>query len=143
MSMAAVCAGCGCGAVSAGETWYFSCPPENDLFQVMSGRGFTVQRYDTAGEAIEHAPPGGAVLILADRYPAAKMPMKTEWWNQARAKKLRLYVEYPDTIPGKTIGADRAMRWERTVVREDGFGPALPPLSLLSIQDGRYFEVEA
>ncbi len=143
LSMAAVCAGCGCGAVSAGETWYFSCPPENDLFQVMSGRGFTVQRYDTAGEAIEHAPPGGAVLILADRYPAAKMPMKTEWWNQARAKKLRLYVEYPDTIPGKTIGADRAMRWERTVVREDGFGPALPPLSLLSIQDGRYFEVEA
>ncbi len=52
----------------------FCCAADNDLYRVMTASGEKYGRYDSAGKAIDAAPEGSGVLILADGYPEIFIP---------------------------------------------------------------------
>lgn len=121
----------------------FSCAPGNDLYAVLAKSGAKCPRFDTAQEAVAHATPGSTVLILADGYPDTRTKVDAAVFEQAAAKKLRLYVEYPAAVPGLEIGQPQSTVWERGVVSSDEFGDALPKLRILGINDCHFLPVQA
>lgn len=135
-----------------------SAAADNDLYRVLTASDSQCSRYGTAAEAVQHAPQGAGVLILADGYPKTTTPVDAAVFDEAARKRLRLYVEYPAALPDTNVGEPRAVldrplkhagdasastRLERVVVTSDVFGPALPRLRLLAIHDCRFVEVQA
>jgi hypothetical protein len=93
-------------------------------------RGERHARFDTPAEAVRRAAPGSVLLVLADRYPAAPASVDTKFYDTAKAKRLRLYVEYPAMAPGVELSAPKQAVWERGIVAADGLGDRLPKLAL-------------
>lgn len=120
----------------------FCCNPENDLYSILSKSG-SYPRYTTPSDAVEHAKPGSAVLVLADGYPASTTPIPTAMLDRAREKKLLLYIEYPASLPGMEVGAPQHTVWERAVVSSDLFGEKLPKLHILGVHDCHFVPVKA
>lgn len=119
-----------------------ACKSDNDLYKIFSEIDVEMNRFDTPENAIKSAPPGSGVLILADEYPDLQTLMSTKLYEEAAQKKLRLYVEYPDFIPGVDLKKPITTEWERTVVSSDVFGPDLQKLRILALQDCRYIPVQ-
>ena len=119
------------------------CDADNDLPAALLGAGDVVVHVDSPEAALEVAATGDAVLVLADGYPEATTALPEGLFEQARARDLRLYVEYPASLPGLDVGAPQGTKWERGVVASDFFGPALPGLQILAIHDCRYVPVAA
>ena len=119
----------------------FSCSADNDLYSILAKSG--CPRYDTPAEAVDHAAPGSAVLILADRYPDTTIRVDPSLLDQAAGKNLKLFVEYPESIPGLEIGPPQHTTWERAVVSSDSFGDSLPKLRILMIHDCRFVPTTA
>lgn len=115
--------------VSAGFT--LACSPTNDLFVVLRSGDFKTERFNSPEKAVAAAKPESPVLLLADDYPAKTLFLTKEIYQQAAAKRLRLYVEFPSFVPGKTLGPPRLTTWERFVISSDGFDAGLPKGRLL------------
>lgn len=79
------------------------------------------------------AEPGDAVALLADGLPASAGPPDLTWWAQAKAKRLRVFVEYPQVAPGAEVGPTAEDDNLRGVVVSDFFGPELPPLRIVGL----------
>ena len=68
---------------------------------------FLVDTDQTAADnwdAIRAAPEGCGVLILADGYPEQTTVVEPAAFDEAARKKLRLYVEYPGSLPDIELG---------------------------------------
>jgi hypothetical protein len=116
-----------------------ACAANNDVYCALGGAKAGVARFDTAGHAVEAAPAGGGVLIMADGYPATFTPIPADVLDRAAAKKLRLYVEYPESFPGVEFGATRSAKWERGVVAASGgLGEALPLMRILALHEAQF-----
>jgi hypothetical protein len=89
------------------------------------------------------AAPESAVLILADEYPARRTKVSADAIAAAAAKRLRLYIEYPEAIPGVELGEPRKVRWERGVVASESIRLGLPPLHLLALHDCQFIPAKA
>lgn len=111
------------------------CAPDNDLWRVLTASGIQARRFDTAAEAIHRAPRGSGVLILADGYPDRTETVAPDLFDRAAAKKLRLYIEYPSSLPGHTVGQPRGARFERAVV--------VSRLRILGLHDCHYVPIAA
>lgn len=136
----------GSKCVQAGKAesgFVFSCRADNDFYRVLTANGKACARYDTAAEAIAQAPAGSGVLVLADGYPATTTTFDSSLLDAAASKDLRLYVEYPASLPEMNVGAPRRTELERAVAASDVFGPSLPKLHLVAIHDCHFVEVEA
>jgi hypothetical protein len=127
------------GAAS-GAPLVFCCRAENDVFTATGGR---CSRYGDAADAVRHAPPGAGVLVLADGYPDVTATVNAELFEEAREKRLRLYIEYPSWLPGIHCEAPRRTRWERAVVASRAFGDDLPVNRILAIHGCRFVPVQA
>ena len=121
----------------------------NDLCRVIEENGVEMLRFDGPQQAVEHAPPGRGVLILADGYPEETTEVGAGLFEQAAAKHLRLYVEYPSMLPGLQLGPPRGHKTgaygskiDREVITSDAFGTSLKELRLLLIHACRYLPVE-
>lgn len=134
-----------CKPASAGEPvrLLFACSPTNDLFRVVTGSGCHCPRFDSPAEAIGHATSGSAVLVLADGYPEKLTHVDSSLYDTAAEKGVRLFVEYPDSIPGLEAAEPRGTEWERAVVASDAFGVDLPKLHILSISGCRFIPVKS
>ncbi len=121
----------------------FRCAPGNDLYRAMTAGVERYARYDSVEDAVSKAPRGAGVLILADGYPESTTVVTPALYEKAAKKKLRLYVEYPATLPGLTVGSPREVQWERAVVSSDAFGPALGRLRILGLHKVRFVPVDA
>lgn len=122
----------------------FACDPHNDLYSAIVQGGVRPARFATAQDAVAHAAPGSGVLLLADGYPAARTCVDDAVLNAAHAKRLRLYIEYPQSVPGIRFGEPRGVTWERAVVASDRFAPEhLDKLHILCAQGCRFLPVEA
>lgn len=124
---------------------YFSCSPENDLYRVLGASGVSRARYATPGEAVNQAPRGSGVLVLAEGYPAKTTQLERSVFDEAARKSLRLYVEFPASVPGVNLGKpDRAPLGknhnllDRVVVASGMFAPALNKMRVLAIHDCAY-----
>jgi len=112
-----------------------SCKEDNDLYLTLQENKIACNRYDTPGEAVDHAGEGSGVLILADGYPQQTTVIEPAVFEEAAGKQLRLYVEYPSFLPGVEIGAPRGTHWERAVIASDAFAPAVRKLRILAMHD--------
>ena len=77
--------------------------------------------------AVQRALPGAGVLVLADGYPDRRWPITDDVLALVSEKNLRLYVEYPASLPGHVLGEPRGSKWERAVVASDWFGDTTAP----------------
>ena len=123
---------------AAASTLVFCCSASNDLYEALNRPEF---RYDTPARAIERAPEGSAVFVLADDYPSRRTPVDESFFAAAARKNLRLYVEFPSFVPGVTFGDAKQAQWERLVVASDAIGPSLAKLRLLTAHSCTYLPV--
>lgn len=121
----------------------FACAADNDLYVAMAAAGAKPPRFDAAAEAVAAAAEGSGVLLLADGYPANRTAVDPAVLAEAARKKLRVYVEYPESLPDLELGPPRRAGWERTVVASDTFGPALEKMRILMVQDCHFLPTEA
>jgi hypothetical protein len=115
-----------------------SAAEQNDLYRVLAGSGIECVRVNSPAEAIAKAGDGTTVLILADGYPAKPTAVDDAFFDQGKAKHLRLFVEFPASVPGLKFGSVKATDWERAVVSADAFGEQLPKLRIVGIHDCHY-----
>jgi hypothetical protein len=120
----------------------FSCAERNDLYRLISGTDASAKRFDNPAQAVAHAAQGAAVLILADDYPQRRTQIPAGVFEQARSKHLRLYIEFPEEIPGLKVGKTRSTNWERAVVASDRFGKSLPRLRIVAAHDCHFAPVD-
>lgn len=132
-----------CFALNAAESKMlnltFCCAPDNDLFVAL--RAYKCPRYATPSEAIASAPERTGVLILADQYPDRSTAVELVDFEKAQRKHLRLYIEFPASLPGMEVSLPRAATWERVVVTSGNFGDALPKMRILGINECHFVAV--
>ncbi len=116
----------------------FSCAAGNDIYRVVSKAFPASRRFDTPSAACEYAPRGAAVFLFADGYPDRGVPFERGLLDAIRAKSLHVYIEYPSSLPGATLGKPRDATLERGVITGNEFGKSLPPLSLLYLHGCRF-----
>ncbi|MGB7156567.1 MAG: hypothetical protein WBD40_00790 [Tepidisphaeraceae bacterium] len=129
--------------VRAGDPFTFACRTDNDLFTVLARAGERHARFDTPAEAVKRAAPSSVLLVLADRYPAVATPVDARFYEQAKAKRIRLYVEFPAMVSGIELSAPKQAVWERGIVATDRFGPKLPNLALFSAHGCTFLPAKA
>ncbi len=118
-----------------GPSLILSCEENNDLYVTLQHNRIQCIRYTTPEEAIEKAPDGAGVMILAQDYPHKKTTLEASLYEKARAKKLSLYVEYPSSVPGMENLSPRGTHWERAVISSDAFAPQVEKFRILAIHD--------
>ncbi len=119
-----------------------SCNEENDLYRVMKENRIPCTRFDSPEEAILRAKAGGSVMILAENYPFQTVMLDSDLYEKVVQKQLRLYIEYPASLPGHSSKGIQTTHWERIVVSSDVFGPNLQEKRILMIHDGHYVDME-
>lgn len=127
-----------CRAETARADLVLACRADNDLHRALAGSAINCPRYGAPAEAIEQAQEGATVLILADGYPHTTTRLEPALFEKAARRNLRLYIEYPEAIPGLQVQPPRKTQWERVVVATDEFGPALPRLRILMVHGCRF-----
>jgi hypothetical protein len=119
------------------------CGRENDLFQMLVDSRIPCVSCHTPIMAVQRAAPGAGVLVLADGYPTWRWPITEDVLALAKEKRIHIYVEYPQSVPGLTLGEPRAAKWERAVVASERFGAALGPGRILAIHACRFLPCAA
>jgi len=127
----------------------FICSEDNDLYRVARAAGIACSRYDDAEEAVAQAPQGSGLLILAENYPGQTTNVDSKVYQDAAKKRLRLYVEFPSSIPDLSVGEPQHVAYgtythnilERGVVASEAFAPALKRLRILALHDCIYVPV--
>lgn len=127
----------------AAPTLTFCCSPQNDLYLALNTPGANLPRYDTPTDAADRAPEGTALLVLADAYPSRRTPLNETFFATATKKQLRLYLEFPSTVPGIEFGPPKQTVWERVVVASDAAGKSLPKLRILNAHACNFLPVAA
>lgn len=117
--------------------------PDNDLYQILLKNGLDCQRFDLPDKAIKSAPTDSGVLLLAEGYPKQPTQLTGSLLAEAKLKHLRLYVEFPASLPDLQIGHPRQLQWGRAVVTSDVFGPDLKRLRILDLRDCKFVPVSA
>jgi len=118
------------------------CSEDNDLCQALRAGGTPFARFDDPGEAVAAAPKGSAVLVLADGYPAKTTQIPRMLLVNAARRRLRLYIEFADRVPGVHGKEVRKTAWERSVVASDFFGSGLDRLRIVQIHDCHFVPIE-
>ncbi|SFK89786.1 hypothetical protein [Proteiniphilum acetatigenes] len=124
------------------QTIILSCNEQNDLYNVLKNNGIACVRFNTPEEAILNAREGSAVMILADNYPTETVKVDSILFDEALKKKLRLYLEYPSSIPGYVSHGIKKTHWERAVISSDSFAPELKKDRILVIHDCHFVDME-
>lgn len=119
------------------------CSANNDLYRALVAGGGRFARYDRVADAIQAAPRGSGVAILADGYPSELTRVSAELFEEAERKSLRLFIEYPESLPGTQVGQPREVEWERGVITSDAFGPWLERMRIVSLGRCRYAPMRA
>ena len=125
----------------ASSRLYFSCGKDDDLFLAL--KDVSKSRFDTPAAAIRSARKRAAVLLLADSYPVRPVVLDPASAELARSKDLRVFIEFPASLPDMDVGPVRHTAWERVVVSSDRFGAELPRLRILAAQDCHFVTVSA
>ena len=121
----------------------FCCTEDNDLYRVVRQAGVRCPRREGFAAAVERAPAGAGLLVLADDYPEQRVDLDPEALRVAQQKGLRLYVEFPAAFPGLDLGEPQPTQWERAVVASGFFGADLPPLTILALHGCQFSPVRS
>ena len=117
------------------------CKEANDLFKVLKNSGFHISRSEDPRKALEISSAGESILILADEYPCNGVIIDNEALEMVRDKSLRVYIEYPKSLPSIKVGEPREVRWERVVVSSKFFQPSLEEYSILTLHNAWFLPI--
>jgi hypothetical protein len=118
--------------------------PDNDLIASLEGSNVAYRTFMLPEVAAKAARRRTGLLILAAEYPDKTTLIPEEVYKIARRKHLKLYVEYPDHVPGLDIsGKPLVMNLERGVVLSPDIDSLLPPMSLLGLNHCHLLPVKA
>ena len=115
--------------------FYVCAPDDNNLLTVLQQEGKIIQKYSSVEEAVEAAPTGTSVLLLAKDYPDKPQKIGKALVDKIKSKDLKVYAEF--TTFADTISQPVALSLERVVVMDSTFSQALPAMKLLTI-NGSY-----
>src|SRR5205823_6541322 len=87
-------------SVAQANPLVFCCHAHNDLYALLRSKGEMCDRFDDPLTALDHTPGDGALLILAEQYPEMPVAIPAEFFGRVKSKGVRLYVEFPDAVPG-------------------------------------------
>ncbi|NND05979.1 MAG: hypothetical protein HKN87_06345 [Saprospiraceae bacterium] len=114
---------------------------DNDLYQLLLSSGYGVQRFNTIEEALERTLDGGILMILSKGYPEQKTVLPGGFYESAREKNLKVYVEFPDRSPSGYTGSITTTEKERLVVTSEFFGQELDTMDILDAGLYKYVKV--
>lgn len=121
MTLVVLFVGCSI-TINAQKIIYFSGQVTNDLFILLKSEGYEVDRYDHPSDAVQAASKGATVIITANQYPESRTRFTSDLYLKARKKALKMYVEYPEFIPGLNMnGRNYLGKLERAVITSSGF----------------------
>jgi len=120
----------------------FVCSEDNNLYNSLVNSD-EYQRFSSIEKSVETAVFGSAVLILADNYPHTRVKLPAHIFDKITKKNLKVYIEYPDSLPDIKIGETKKTKWERGVVTSDIFGESLKKMRIVMIHDCHYVQAEA
>ncbi len=103
----------------------------NDLYQHVKKTHPSSQRYDDARKALASCKKGDVILLLATDYPAKKTAIPKDLYLDAKAKELKVFVEFPERISDGATLAIKGTKKERGVVTSPFFGKSAPEMTLL------------
>jgi hypothetical protein len=122
--------------VERGKTIHYVGSDSSDLVVWLAGEDFQMVSHENPITAAERAITGAVLFVLASAYPESPTVVTPEFYDIVREKKLKLYVEYPDFVPGITLDAKPMQtRLERGVISSSFFRPALDSLRILGLND--------
>ncbi|MCF6222127.1 MAG: hypothetical protein L3J34_00230 [Flavobacteriaceae bacterium] len=121
----------------------FVCSEDNDLYNAVIGSKEKYSRFSSANEAINAAKDGAGILVLADNYPKEKVNLSDKFFEKAKRKNIKLYIEYPANLPNLKIGKIQKIKSERGVVTSSVFGNSLEKMRIVMMHDCHYVQVEA
>ncbi len=103
----------------------------NDLYQYLEQHKIENQHYGDASKALAACKKGDSLLILATEYPEKKTTIPKNLFAEAKAKNLKVYIEFPDRVSDGETKKVKKTKLDRCVVTSDFFGKDLPEMSLL------------
>ena len=139
ITLLSVCQG---HAIETHREIILSCKADNDLYLTLKENKIPCILYNSPEEAIGKALKNSGVLILAEGYPAKTTEFATSLYEQAHNKKLKIYIEYPSTLPGRNLEKPRSALLERVVVAT-GALEGLTKMQILAFHDCHYVSVLA
>lgn len=111
----------------------FHCEESNDLYKILSDQGDRYPRYEDVHAMLEQAPTGAGILLLNDTYPKKGADLSEHAMSLIAEKRLRVFVEFPDSIPGVDFGEPRQTKYERVIVSSSFFAPELESDRILAL----------
>lgn len=107
---------------------------DNDMVRSLKGSGQQYRLIDLPEKAVKTARYGSGVLILAEEYPFKTSVISEDVLKRAKRKHLKLYIEYPDQIPGLNLSDEPIlMSLERGVILSEEIHEGLPSMSLIGL----------
>lgn len=131
-----------CQIAEARSNLILCCNSSNDVYRVLKDNKVPCSRFDNPLAAVLKAPNTSGVLILADGYPKSTTVFISDILRIASKKNLRLYVEYPSSLPGIQLDQPRRKHVERGVISSDSFNPNLKKLDILVMHDCTFLPVK-
>eukprot|EP00656_Telonema_subtile_P022462 TRINITY_DN2360_c0_g1_i1.p1 TRINITY_DN2360_c0_g1~~TRINITY_DN2360_c0_g1_i1.p1 ORF type:complete len:356 (+),score=78.93 TRINITY_DN2360_c0_g1_i1:181-1248(+) len=128
-------------AASSAVQLHVVCSPSgNDVYAILSAASYpNMTRHDTLAQALAAAQPADGLMLFADALKdATKTPqcnatvqISASQWASIAQLGLRVYAEFPSTLPGATAALTCAQTmYERAVVTGNSTG--LPLMALLN-----------
>lgn len=100
----------------------FCANERNDLISALCQSGYAPVLAGSPEEALDKAPEGGAVFLLADEYPCKGTELTADMLARVRGKGVKLFIEYPQRVLGKETGEPQTIVYERLVAPDGFFG---------------------
>lgn len=126
------------------QTLYMACNNDNDLYRLLlKEKNVAVKRFDTPLDAVENASKGSGVIITSPDYPYSPVCLNDNIYQEAKKKKLKIYVEFISNYPGFSIEDSVYVgKLERGVISSDFFLPELKEMDLLGLNDCHIYKAK-
>ncbi|WP_143715758.1 hypothetical protein [Pedobacter heparinus] len=122
---------------------YIAGSQKNDMVKVLSASKLKFSISENADEAVKKAQLNAAVLLFAEGYPSQRVAISQESVQAIRDKKLKVYIEFPQEIPGMTFSPVlNYIKLERGIVNTSKI-KGLDSLDLLGLTDHYYVVTKA
>lgn len=115
----------------------------NEFYGILRASGISCKRIDSFQDAVKKAAPGSGVMLLGEGYPSKQTVVDLETLELSRKKNLRLYIEFPDKLPGYAFDKPATISRERVVVTSDLFGSSAPQMRIVTVNDCHYLPTTA
>ncbi|RIH62961.1 hypothetical protein D1164_22365 [Mariniphaga sediminis] len=111
----------------------------NDFYKILSQNNqIETELHDSPMKAAIKAKNGEALMLFADKYPAERLVVSSDFFEIVKEKGLKVYLEFPSFLPGINLQETVVADLERAVVNSSFFKGMPDSLDVLSINGFNY-----